>query len=64
MIREVARRPARDGRLYSQRMPEPVVTVERDGDVLLIGVDRAAKRNAWNLQVIREVAQAYGELAD
>ena len=41
-----------------------VVTVERDGDVLRIGVDRAAKRNAWNLQVVRELAEAYEELAD
>jgi len=40
------------------------VTVEPDGDVLLIGVDRAAKRNAWDLQVIREVGQAYEQLAD
>lgn len=41
-----------------------LVTVERDGHVLLIGVDRAAKRNAWNLQVITEVAQAYDRLAE
>ncbi len=40
-----------------------LVTLERDGDVLLIGVDRAAKRNAWNLQVIDEVGAAYDELA-
>ncbi len=44
-------------------MTAPLVTVERDGDVLLIGVDRAAKRNAWNLQVIDEVGAAYDELA-
>ncbi|HVM27535.1 MAG TPA: crotonase/enoyl-CoA hydratase family protein [Mycobacteriales bacterium] len=44
--------------------PERLVTVEQDGDVLLIGVDRAKKRNAWNLQVIREVARAYEQLAD
>jgi enoyl-CoA hydratase len=44
--------------------PGRLVTVERDGDVLLIGVDRAAKRNAWNLQVMREVGRAYEELAD
>ena len=43
-------------------MPDRLVTVERDGDVLLIGVDRAAKRNAWDLQVIREVGEAYDEL--
>jgi enoyl-CoA hydratase/carnithine racemase len=41
----------------------PVVTVERDGHVLLIGVDRAAKRNAWDLQVIDEVGAAYDVLA-
>ncbi|MCW2665514.1 MAG: enoyl-CoA hydratase [Frankiales bacterium] len=40
------------------------VTVEQDGPVLLIGVDRAAKRNAWNLDVIRGVGQAYERLAD
>lgn len=39
------------------------VTVEKDGHVLLIGVDRAAKRNAWDLQVINEVAAAYDRLA-
>ena len=45
-------------------MPDRLVTVERDGDVLLIGIDRAAKRNAWDLQVIREVGEAYDELVD
>ena len=35
------------------------VTVEKDGHVLLIGVDRAAKRNAWNLAVIEEVGAAF-----
>ena len=40
------------------------VTVERDGHVLLIGVDRVAKRNAWDLQTIREVGEAYDRLAD
>ena len=45
-------------------MTDRLVTVERDGDVLLIGVDRAAKRNAWDLQVIREVGEAYDQLAD
>ncbi len=39
------------------------VTVEQDGHVLLIGVDRAAKRNAWNLEVITGVAAAYERLA-
>ena len=45
-------------------MSDRLVTVEQDGDVLLIGVDRAAKRNAWDLQVIREVGEAYEQLAD
>ncbi len=40
------------------------VTVEQDGPVLLIGVDRVAKRNAWDLDVIRGVGQAYERLAD
>ncbi|HSP38938.1 MAG TPA: crotonase/enoyl-CoA hydratase family protein [Frankiaceae bacterium] len=40
-----------------------LVTVERRGHVLLIGVNRAAKRNAWNLAVIDGVAAAYDELA-
>ncbi len=43
---------------------ERLVTVEPDGDVLLIGVDRAAKRNAWNLDVMGQVAAAYEQLAD
>lgn len=38
------------------------VTVDKDGHVLLIGVDRAAKRNAWNLDVIAGVAEAYERL--
>ena len=45
-------------------MTDRRVTVERDGDVLAIGVDRADKRNAWDLQVIREVGEAYDQLAD
>ena len=38
------------------------VTVEREGAVLLIGVDRAAKRNAWDLETIAGVAAAYEQL--
>jgi len=41
----------------------PVVTVERDGHVLLIGINRPDKRNAFNLAVIDEFAAAYEELA-
>ncbi len=39
-------------------MTEPV-TVERDGHVLLIGVNRPAKRNAFNLAVIDALGSAY-----
>lgn len=49
--------------MSSEPMAERVVTVERDGHVLLIGVDRPAKRNAWNLAVIEQVAAAYEVLA-
>jgi len=38
------------------------VTVELVNNVLRIGVDRAAKRNAWNLEVIEGVAAAYGRM--
>jgi enoyl-CoA hydratase len=39
------------------------VTVERDGHVLLIGVNRPAKRNAWDLATIAAVGAAYDEFA-
>jgi enoyl-CoA hydratase/carnithine racemase len=39
------------------------VTVERRGHVLLIGVNRPEKRNAWDVDVVRAVAQAYTDLA-
>ena len=38
-------------------MTEPV-TVERDGHVLLIGVNRPAKRNAFNLAAIDALGRA------
>jgi enoyl-CoA hydratase/carnithine racemase len=41
-----------------------VVTTEVDGHVLVIGVDRADKRNAWNMAVIEEVSAAYQRLAE
>ena len=40
------------------------VTVELVDHVLRIGVDRAAKRNAWNLEVIEGVAAAYERMDD
>lgn len=42
----------------------PLVTVERDGHVLKIGVNRAEKRNAFNLAVIEQFGAAYEQLAD
>lgn len=38
------------------------VTRERDGHVLLIGINRPHRRNAFDLSTIRELAAAYGEL--
>ncbi len=38
------------------------VTTARHGAVLLIGVDRPAKLNAWDLQTIDEVSRAYERL--
>jgi enoyl-CoA hydratase len=43
-------------------MPEPRVTVARDGHLLLIGLNRADKRNAADLRLLQELALAYGEL--
>lgn len=40
----------------------PRVTVERDGHVLLIGFNRADKRNAADMRMLQELALAYGEL--
>jgi enoyl-CoA hydratase len=38
------------------------ITVERDGHVLLIGLNRPEKRNAADIQLLRELSAAYGEL--
>lgn len=38
------------------------VTVERDGAVLLMGINRPEKRNAFDLQTIAELAAAYEQL--
>ena len=45
-------------------MSEDVVTTERNGHVLLIGVNRPEKYNAFNLAVIEQFAKAYEELGD
>jgi enoyl-CoA hydratase/carnithine racemase len=41
---------------------EVAVKVERDGPVLLMGLNRPAKRNAFNLAMIDQLAAAYHEL--
>lgn len=38
------------------------VTVERDGHLLLMGLDRVEKRNAADLAMLQQLALAYGEL--
>lgn len=40
----------------------PKVTVERDGHVLLIGMNRPEKRNALDVEMYMELAAAYGKL--
>lgn len=42
----------------------PPVTVEQDGHVLLIGIDRPHKRNAFTLATLDAFAAAYRRLAD
>ena len=42
-------------------MPD-TVTVDRDGHVLLIGVNRPEKRNAFDLSTIEQLARAYDRL--
>ena len=40
----------------------PRVTVERDGHVLLIGLNRVDKRNAADMRLLQELSLAYGTL--
>ena len=41
-----------------------VVTIDKDGHVLLIGVNRPEAYNLWNREVIQEVSLAYKRLGD
>lgn len=41
---------------------KPRITVERDGHVLLIGLNRPEKRNAADLALLAQLSLAYGEL--
>ncbi len=45
-------------------MSENRITFERRGHVALIGLDRAAKRNAFDLRMLRELAEAYTAYED
>jgi enoyl-CoA hydratase/carnithine racemase len=39
------------------------VTVERDGHVLLMGLNRADNRNFFDFAILEQLATAYGRLA-
>jgi enoyl-CoA hydratase len=43
---------------------ESKITVERRGHILLIGLNRPAKRNAFDLEMLDQLALAYAELED
>ena len=45
-----------------QPAQETAVTVERRGHVLLMGLNRPGKRNAFNLAMLEQLAAAYYEL--
>jgi len=45
-------------------MSETTITTERRGHVLLIGLNRAGKRNAFTLEMLDELALAVGTLED
>jgi enoyl-CoA hydratase len=48
----------------AEAMQEAAVTVERRGHVLLMGLNRPEKRNAFNLAMIDQLAVAYHELEE
>ncbi len=41
-----------------------MITVEKQGHVLMIGVNRPQKRNAFDLDMLSQLADAYGTLGD
>ena len=41
---------------------DSTVTRERQGNVLLIGLNRVAKRNAFDMEMLRALGAAYAEL--
>ncbi len=44
--------------------PTDLVTIDEDGSLLLIGVNRPEANNLWNLEVIQTVSRAYRRLGD
>lgn len=54
--------PGKAKKLLDLDPDRPRVTVERDGHVLIIGLDREEKRNAADLRMLRELSLAYGLL--
>ncbi|MBT2320902.1 crotonase/enoyl-CoA hydratase family protein [Variovorax paradoxus] len=48
----------------SSAPPEGTITTERQDHVLLIGINRPAKRNGWTPRMFRELAEAYTRLDD
>ena len=46
-------------RLVSTTHDQGVLTLERRGHVLLMGLNRPAKRNAFNIELLRELGRAY-----
>ena len=45
-------------------MTEPRLRIDIDGHVLCVGLDRPAKKNAFDLQMLRELSAAYAQLED
>jgi len=43
-------------------MSSPHITVERRGHVLLVGINRPDKRNAFTVEMFADIGRAYGEL--
>ena len=58
----MAKGDEKETRVDAMRVPDRRVTVERDGHVLLIGLDRPEKRNAADWRMLQQLSIAYGEL--
>jgi enoyl-CoA hydratase/carnithine racemase len=58
----MAKGDEKETRVGAMRVPDRRVTVERDGHVLLIGLDRPEKRNAADWRMLQQLSVAYGEL--